>query len=78
MSLLNRIPFCDAYFVLSALTLNVIRLVQLLNALLPMEVTLSGNVTFVRLAQPVNAPKPMEVTPLSIVTLVRLEQYSNA
>jgi hypothetical protein len=48
------------------------------NALLPIEVTLSGMVILVKLLQPLNAWTPIQVTPYGIVTLVKLAQPSNA
>ena len=55
---------------------KLVRLVQSLNALLPIEILphrLSGIVMLVRLVQPRNALLPIEVTPSGIVMLVTLE-----
>ena len=54
------------------------RLEQLLNADLPIDVTLSGMVMLLRLVQLWNAQSPIEVTLSSIVMLVRLVQPLNA
>ena len=53
---------------------TLVRLVQDLNAPLPMLVTLAGMVTLVRLVQPVKVESPMLVTLLDMVTLARLVQ----
>ena len=55
-----------------AVIVTLVRLVQKLNALFPILVTLSGIVTLVRLLQPVNTIPPMLVTLSGISMLVRL------
>jgi hypothetical protein len=57
---------------------TLVRLVQLLNALSPILVTLLGIIMLARLVQLLNAPIPMLVTLLGIVMLVRLVQPLNA
>ena len=47
-----------------------VKALQVLNASLPMLVTLFGMVTLVRLLQPANAPTEMLVTPFGIVKRV--------
>ena len=54
-----------------------LRLVQLRNALSPIDVTLLGIVMLVRLAQLSNALFPIEVTLSGIVMLLRLRQLLN-
>ena len=54
------------------------RLVQLSKAPTPMEVTLSGIVTFAKLVQPIKTPSSMEVTLSGIVTLFSPVQPSKA
>lgn len=55
-----------------AVIVTLVRLVQKLNVLFPILVTLSGIVTLVRLLQPVNTIPPMLVTLSGISMLVRL------
>ena len=55
-----------------ALKLSVVKLLQPLNALLLIEVTLLPIVTEVKLLQSLNALLPIEVTLLGIVTEVKL------
>jgi hypothetical protein len=47
-----------------------VKLVQLLNALMPILVTLSGIITEVKFQQPLNASWPMLVTLLPIITIL--------
>ena len=49
-----------------------VKLLQPVNAPLPILVTLSGIFTFFKLSQPLNAETPMLVTESGIVTLARL------
>ena len=55
-----------------------VRLLQSLNALSPILVTLFGMVTLVRLLQPMNTLSFITVTLSGMVTLVRLRRASNA
>ena len=57
-----------------ALQYTLAKLLQLENALLPIEVTLLGIVTLVKLLQLENALLPIEVTLFGIVTLVKQVQ----
>ena len=60
-------------------SLTSVRMLQPLNALCPILVTLSGIVMLVRLLQPLNALCPILVRPLSgIVMLVKLVHATNA
>ena len=73
-SALNRTPLTSVKFTFLAPISIVARLLQLLKALPPMLVTLSGIVMLVRLVQPMKALPPMLITLSGIVILVRLVQ----
>ena len=60
--MLNNIPFSLLYFVFPSATTIFVRLVHLLNILLPVLVTLFGIVTLVKLVHPLNAEFPIIVT----------------
>ncbi|MEG1609395.1 MAG: hypothetical protein RR348_05955 [Clostridia bacterium] len=55
-----------------------VRVVQFLNALPPIDVTLSGIIIDARLEQLKNAFVSIVVRAVGIVTLARLEQFKNA
>ncbi len=77
-ALLNVLLPPNKLLKLVALKFIFIKLVQLLNAPLPIEVTQLGIVMFVSFEQPLNTLFSIIVTPLGIVIFVRLEQPEKA
>ena len=65
----NGVELPNESLAIVPLNVTLVRLVQLTNALSPIDVTLLGMVMLVRLVQPKNAPPPIDVTPAGMVTL---------